>query len=59
MGVGGGVLGSHLDIGATGPWPQDNYLYLGLNKDLVHGEETELKQMSLIWPLIAGSRAPL
>lgn len=56
---GGGVLGGHLDIETTGSWPQDNYLYLDLNKDLVHGEETELKQVFLIWPLTAGFWAPL
>lgn len=50
---GRGVLEGHLDKETTGGWLRDNYLYLDLNKDEVRGEETELKRMFLIGPLIA------
>lgn len=38
-----GMLGGHLDIETIGHGLRN--LYLDLNKDLLHGEETELKQM--------------
>lgn len=39
-------MGGHLNIETTSLCLQDNYLYFDTNKDSVHEEETELRQMS-------------